>query len=140
MLTVLLWFAYTSYRRATWYSKSKTKLLCFLSENLKKFSQINFFFFFIKFGLSIKSWKLVPQPPPPPQMGIWDFSKNELSIKFHEPPPLQMGIWDFSKNELSIKLHKPPHPHPPEMGILDFSKSELSIKFHETPPPHKWEF
>ena len=48
-----------------------------------------------------------------------------------------MGILDFSKFELSIKFHEPP-PHPltplPQMGILDFSKFELSIKFHE--PPH----
>ena len=35
----------TSYRGTTCYSKSKTKPLCFLSENLENFLQ-NFFFFF----------------------------------------------------------------------------------------------
>ena len=65
-----------------------------MPENLENFSQ--FFFFNSKFGLSIKSWKLVP-PYPPPDMGILDFSKFELSIKkleigFHQPPPPRMEI------------------------------------------------
>ena len=58
---------------------------------------------FSKFGLGIKSWKLVPPTPP--------------------PPPLDMGILDFSKFGLGIKSWKllstnppPPSPLPPENG------------------------
>ena len=89
-----------------------------------------------------------PPPSPPPDMGIWDFSKFGLSIKSwklvstNPLPPTDMGIWDFSKFGLSIKSWKlvpnnPPSPQP-DMGIWDFSKFGLSIKIWKlvsTPPP-----
>ena len=128
---------YTSYSEPLCTQSRKPFPGTFLPENLENFSQKNFFFFSI-FELSIKSWKLVPPTNPPPsplwQMGILDFSKFELSIKFCEPPPPPppMGILDFSKFERSIKFREPPLP---TNGILDFSKFELSIKFCETAPP-----
>ena len=158
-----LWFAYTSYRGTTWYSKSKTKPLCFLPENLENFLQKKIFFSAnLDSASKVENWFY--QPPPPPQdMGILDFSKFELSIKFprappppstwefwilanlnpaskfHEPPPppptFNMGILDFSKFELSIKIPWAPPPTL-NMGILDFSKFELSIKISWAPPTH----
>ena len=52
--------------------------------------------------------------------------------KFREPPPPNIGILDFTKFELSIKFREAPLPN---MGILDLSKFELSINFREPPPP-----
>ena len=66
------------------------------------------------------------------------YQKLEIGSTTSPPPSThKIGIWDFSKFELSIKFMKPPlpPPPPPQMGILDFSKFELSIKFCNPPPP-----
>ena len=60
---------------------------------------------FSRFGLGIKSWKLVPKPisqplPPYPIMGLWDFSRFGLDIKSCQsfPKPFSLSLlpqWDF---------------------------------------------
>ena len=73
----------------------------FLAKNLENFSEK-------KFGLSIKSWKLVPPMPLPPLL-----------------PPLDMGILDFSKFGLSIKSWKlvpPTLPSHPRHGNFGFKQ------------------
>ena len=81
-------------------------------------------FFFSKFGLSIKSWKLGPPtfPPPPPDMGILDFSKFELSIKSwklvstNTHPPSTWEFWVLANLNSASKVgnwfHQPPPPPP----------------------------
>ena len=66
-----------------------------------------------------------PFPTPPSDMGIWDFSKFGLSIKSWKlvstnphQPPIGHGIWDYSKFGLSIKSWKlvSTNPHQPPIG------------------------
>ena len=88
-------------------------------------------------------------------MGIWDFRKFGISIKSwklvstNSPPTLDMRIWDFSKFGLSIKSWKlvSTDPSPPsetwEFGILANldSASKIGNWFPLTSlPPWSWEF
>ena len=84
----LLWFAYTSRRGTTWYSKSKTKPLCFMPENLENFSQKNFFLANLDSASKVESWFHQPPPPPPPpsRWEFWILANLNSASKFHEPP------------------------------------------------------
>ena len=140
-------FVVRVYTRTTWYSKSKTIPRHFFARK----------FFFKQIWTQHQEFEIgSTNPPPPLDMGILDFSKFGLSIKSWKlvpptsPLPLDMGILDFNKFGLSIKSWKlvPPTPPPPlDMGILDFSKFGLSIKSWKLvpptlpPPPNRtWEF
>ena len=99
-------------------------------------------------------------PPLPPHMGIWDFSKFGLSIKnwklvSMDPPPIPPSTWDFgilanldpaSKVGNWLPPDTPPPPITLHMGLWDFSKFGLSIKSWklvstDTPlPSWTWEF
>ena len=49
------------------------------------------------------------------------FAKIQNS-HFHDPPPtLNMGILDFSKFELSIKFHEGPPPKKMEISVQDWT-------------------
>ena len=113
--------------------KSKTIPRHFFARKLRKFSAnslIKMFLDFSKFGLSIKSWKLVSTTPPSPHQ-TWEFgilAKLDSASK--------VGNWF------------PPNPPPPhrtwEFGILAnwTQHQKLGIGFHQPPPlPHRtWEF
>ena len=85
----------------------------FLPENLENFLHF-FFFLFQQIWTQhqkLEIWFPTPPPPPPKTVGILNFSKFGLGIKSWKlvpstplpplPPPLDMGIWDFSKFGLS---------------------------------------
>ena len=146
----LLWFAYTSYTRTTWYSKFKTIPRHFFARKLWKFSAsplVNKFSGFWQIWTQHQKLVTSPPPPPPPyspaKMGIRDFSISGLSIKSWSPtpsplpPPAKMGIWDFSISGLSIKSwlpNAPPHLQKWEFGILAFLDSAWKVG-HEPPGP-----
>ena len=79
-------------------------------KKLRKFSTKplpKFFLDFIRFGLSIKNWKLDFYSPPPPIKGLWDFSRFGLSIK----------SW-----KLAVMHHAPLPPSPHRKGMsLNFN-------------------
>ena len=135
-----LWFAYTSYRGTTLYSKSKTKPLCFLSENLEIFAQNNFFFFLANLDSAskVESWFHQPPPPPPPHwtLEFWVLANlNSASNSTSPPPTLNMGILDFSKIELSIKFHEPPPP-PLTWEFWILANLNSALNSMSPPPPH----
>ena len=118
----------------------------FLPENLENFSQNFFFFFLANMDSKVGNWFHQPHPPTP-KMGTLDFSKFGLSIKSWKlvspPPPLKMGTLDFSKFGLSIKSWKLVSMNPPappkkwELWILANldSASKVGNWFPRTPSP-----
>ena len=65
-----LWFAIRIANHSVF--KTQNKTVPIFARKLRKFFAKIFFFFFSKFGLSIKSWKLVPPTPPLPPTK-WEF-------------------------------------------------------------------
>ena len=69
-------------------------------------------------------------------MGILDFSKSELNIKFHEPPPLhKWEFWILANLNSTLNSANPPPPYKWEFWILANLNSTSNSA--TPPPPHE---
>ena len=111
-----LWFAILRIANHSVF-KTQNKTVPIFARKLRKFfAKKNFFL-----G-NLDSASKVGTPPPPHKWEFWFLANLNSASNSVNPPPPQMGILDFSKFELSIKFHDPPpthiHTHTWEFWIL----------------------